>query len=143
MLGGAPAHDIDALRDYGKHIGMAFQIVDDVLDFEADSSVLGKPAGNDLRQGTITLPTLLYMERCGGQGAGADLLRRVVNDRQVPEEEFRTAIDLIRASGVLDEAYAEAERYSDLAKRDLEYVPAGDSRNLLLGLADVALQRTY
>jgi geranylgeranyl pyrophosphate synthase len=143
VLGGAPPADVQALRDYGRQVGMAFQIVDDVLDFEADTAALGKPAGNDLRQGTITLPVMLYMERCGGQGAGADLLRRVVAARRVPEDEVQAAIDLIRASGVLNEAAAAAERYSDEAKRSLEQVPAGESRDLLLHLADVALQRTY
>lgn len=143
VLGGAPPDDIMALREYGKNIGMAFQIIDDVLDFEADTTVLGKPAGNDLRQGTITLPVMLYMEQCDGQGEGADLLRRVVAGRQVPEEDYHAAVDLIRTSGVLSATYTEAERFGDLAKRHLERVPASESRDLLLRLADVALQRAY
>ena len=56
----------------------------------------GKPAGNDLRQGTITLPVLLYMERCGGQGAGADLLRRVIGERKATEDEIDAALTVIR-----------------------------------------------
>ncbi len=143
VLGGAPDDEIEALRAYGRHMGMAFQIVDDVLDFEADSGDLGKPAGNDLRQGTITLPVMIYMERCGGQGEGADLLRRVVSGRQAPEEDHRAAVDLIRASGVLTAALAEAERFSQAAKDCLDHIPAGESHDLLLRLADVALQRTY
>jgi geranylgeranyl pyrophosphate synthase len=143
VLGGAPAADIEALREYGKHIGMAFQIVDDVLDFEASAEALGKPAGNDLRQGTITLPVLLYMDRCGGQGDGADLLRRVIDSRQATEDEYRAALAIIRASGVLNEAYGEAERYSELAKQCLARVPVTESRALLMRLADVALQRAY
>jgi geranylgeranyl pyrophosphate synthase len=143
VLGGAPPADIEALREYGKHIGMAFQIVDDVLDFEASAEALGKPAGNDLRQGTITLPVLLYMDRCGGQGDGADLLRRVIDSRQATEDEYRAALAIIRASGVLNEAYGEAERYSELAKQSLARVPVTESRALLMRLADVALQRAY
>jgi geranylgeranyl pyrophosphate synthase len=143
VLGGAPDEDIEALRDYGRYIGMAFQIVDDVLDFEADSTALGKPAGHDLRQGTITLPAMLYMERAGSRGDGADLLRRVMNGSQAPDEDYDAAVNLIRASGVLNDAYAEAERYSELAKRRLDQIPDSDSRDLLLRLADVALQRAY
>ena len=143
VLGGAPPAEVEALRAYGKQIGMAFQIIDDVLDFEADTAVLGKPAGNDLRQGTITLPAMIYMERCGGQGEGADLLRRVVSGRQVPEEDVSAAVALIRASGVLNEAIAEAERWSAAAKENLAGLPDGESRDLLLRLADAALQRTY
>jgi geranylgeranyl pyrophosphate synthase len=143
VLGGASEEDITALRAYGRHIGMAFQIIDDVLDFEADSAVLGKPAGNDLRHGTITLPAMIYMERCGGQGEGADLLRKVVGGRQATEEDCRAAVDLIRASGVLNEASAEAERYSQMAKADLADIPAGESRELLVQLAEMAFQRTY
>jgi geranylgeranyl pyrophosphate synthase len=143
VLGGAPDEDITALREYGRLVGMAFQIVDDVLDFEADTSVLGKPAGNDLRQGTVTLPTMLYMEQCRGQGDGADLLRRVLNGREAPEADHLAAVSLIRASGVLNEAYAEAERYGALAKQHLARIPASESRDLLLRLAEAGLQRTY
>lgn len=143
VLGGAPMDDVVALRDYGRQIGLAFQIVDDVLDFEGDTTALGKPAGNDLRQGTITLPVLLYMERCGGQGDGADLLRRVIGDRKATEDEIDAALQVIRVSGVLNEAYAEAECLSFQAKQSLERVPAVESRDLLMRLADVALQRTY
>ena len=143
VLGGAPDDEIEALRDYGRQIGMAFQIVDDVLDFEMDSRALGKPAGNDLRQGTITLPMLLFMERVSGQGHEADLLRRVVSNRQATEEEYRVALDLVRASGVLDQAYGVAEGFSVQAKQSLARVPASESRELLLRLADLALQRTY
>lgn len=143
ILGGAPADEITALRDYGRNIGMAFQIIDDVLDFEADTAALGKPAGNDLRQGTITLPVLLYMDQCGGQGSGADLLRHVVSDRQSSVEDHQAAIELIRSSGVLHAAIAEAERYSDQAQKDLARIPINDSSQRLLRLAEVALQRAF
>ncbi|MCC6626078.1 MAG: polyprenyl synthetase family protein [Chloroflexi bacterium] len=142
-LGGAPTADVDTLRAYGRNIGLAFQVIDDVLDFEATTEILGKPAGNDLRQGTITLPVLLYMEQCGGRGDGADLVRRVAESRDATAAEQQTAVNVIRASGVLNDACAEAERYSALAKECLAGVPATESRDLLVRLADVALQRAY
>jgi geranylgeranyl pyrophosphate synthase len=143
VLGGASDADVRALRDYGRSIGMAFQIIDDVLDFELDTAALGKPAGNDLRQGTITLPMLIYMERSGGVGEGAELLRQVIGQRQASEEDFEAALALVRASGVLDEAIEVAERYSRQAKDSLAQVPDSPSRDVLMQLADVALQRTH
>jgi geranylgeranyl pyrophosphate synthase len=86
---------------------------------------------------------MLYMEQCQGQGEGADLLRRVLNGREAPEEDHHAAVNLIRASGVLNAAYAEAERYSAQAKQHLARIPASESRNLLLRLAEAGLQRAY
>ena len=63
LVAGASEGWVNALRDYGENVGMAFQIVDDILDFSATSEELGKPAGSDLLAGTLTLPTLLYMDR--------------------------------------------------------------------------------
>jgi geranylgeranyl pyrophosphate synthase len=142
-LGGAPTDDVDALRAYGRNIGMAFQIIDDVLDFEGSTELLGKPAGNDLRQGTVTLPVLLYLENHGGQGDGVDLLRKVVTSREATAEDHQAAVDVIRASGVLRAAEVEAERFSEQAKACLATTPASESRDLLQRLADVALQRAY
>ena len=63
ILSGAPEEQVQALRDYGCNIGMAFQIVDDLLDVQGDASAIGKPVGNDLMQGVLTLPAIMLMER--------------------------------------------------------------------------------
>ena len=63
VLGDAPEHEVQALRDYGYNIGMAFQVGDDLLDFQGDASNLGKPVGSDLLNGVLTLPTIMLMER--------------------------------------------------------------------------------
>ena len=63
VLSGGPEDMVQCLKAYGHNLGMAFQIVDDILDFEGTEEEIGKPVGNDLLQGTLTLPTLLLMER--------------------------------------------------------------------------------
>ena len=63
MVAGAPPEQVEAMRVYGLHLGIAFQIVDDILDFTGDPAVMGKPVGSDLAGGTLTLPTILYMQR--------------------------------------------------------------------------------
>ena len=81
MLGGVTPEQETALRDYGFNLGIAFQLVDDLLDYTADAAALGKPVGGDLREGKVTLPIILLLQR---GGAEADrLIRDVVRDRTV------------------------------------------------------------
>ncbi len=86
MLGPTTREQQDALWDYGLNIGMAFQIVDDLLDFTGDEVVLGKPVGGDLREGKMTLPVIHLLQR-GGEGA--ELIRRIVDARAATLEEWR------------------------------------------------------
>ena len=76
MIAGLARGLVEALRSYGENLGMAFQIVDDILDFTGDEAELGKPAGSDLMQGTLTLPSLLLIERYPDEQPGEALLRR-------------------------------------------------------------------
>ena len=103
MLGPTTREQQEALWDYGLNIGMAFQIVDDLLDFTGEEVALGKPVGGDLREGKMTLPVIHLRER-GDARAGA-LLRKVVESRDVTLEEWReirsaagaVALDRLRA----------------------------------------------
>src|SRR3954447_8473529 len=86
VIGSAPEEDVQSLRRYGTELGMAFQIVDDVLDLREGTQQLGKPAGNDIRQGTVTLPTMLYSAGLAVGSADAEFLRAVVaGDLDGPE----------------------------------------------------------
>ena len=91
MVAGLAEERCQALRSYGENLGMAFQIMDDILDFTADATELGKPAGSDLMNGTLTLPSLLLIERdpegnpvkryfAGRQGQGGELAARAEAD---------------------------------------------------------------
>ena len=141
VIGGAPPATVAELRAFGRDLGMAFQVMDDVLDVRADTADLGKPAGNDLRQGTVTLPTMLYAAGLADGSAEADHLRAVV----AGENEDAAAIDAvvwaIRASGAIEAATAVAEDHVARAKARLAVVPDAETRALLEDVADFALAR--
>jgi len=141
ILGGAPEPHVQALRAYGADLGMAFQIIDDVLDLREGTQQLGKPAGQDLRQGTVTLPTMLYAAGLAPNVPEAIRLHAVVGG----DDEDAAAVDQvvadIRASGALDVATRAAEEFVERAKDRVGIVPDAETRDLLAGLADFALSR--
>jgi len=125
-----------ALRDYGENVGMAFQVVDDILDFSGDEAEMGKPVGSDLMQGTLTLPSLLVME-----GHPRDNpVKRFFRHRHSPRH-LAEAVDMVLRSGVLDECYRVAGGFRDRAHAALEGLPAGSARESLAEIADYVLER--
>lgn len=141
ILGNAPESHIQALRAFGRDIGLAFQIVDDVLDLREGTAGIGKPAGQDLRQGTVTLPTMLYAAQVPPDSAESELLKAVIAGDVTDEASLDAVIIAIRASGALAAALDDAERYVDRAKARLEIVPDAETRALLAELADFAVTR--
>src|SRR5690606_33031179 len=114
MLGAAePAHRT-ALRNYGFDLGLAFQIVDDVLDYTADEQVLGKPLASDLRDGKVTLPVILLLERAGAEAE--PVVHKIIADGQVTPEEWRTLRGLLDRHGAIDAAFERAIRHATRAK---------------------------
>ncbi len=142
ILGGAPESDILALRDYGANLGLAFQIMDDILDLREETSELGKPAANDLRQGTVTLPTMLYAATLPAASAEAEALRAVVSGDNDDPAGIEAVVSSIRASGALASATEVAESYVERAKTYLVAVPDAETRDLLGQVADFALARS-
>jgi octaprenyl-diphosphate synthase len=125
-----------ALRDYGEGMGMAFQIVDDILDFSGDEAEMGKPVGSDLLQGTLTLPSLLVMERHTRDNPVKRFFRHRHSPRHLAE-----AVDMVLNSGVLDECYEVAGGFRDRAHAALEALPASGARESLAEIADYVLKR--
>lgn len=140
ILGEAPPESVVALRRFGADVGMAFQIIDDVLDLRENTAHLGKPSGLDLRQGTITLPTLIFVEQADSEGRA--LAQRVIDGR-ASEPEQEELISAIRASGALTTALDEAECYITGALTALESIPDGEPRRMLTALAEHSLSRTH
>jgi octaprenyl-diphosphate synthase len=129
-----------ALREYGFNLGIAFQIVDDVLDYTADERALGKPIGGDLREGKVTLPVILLLRSAGAEAA--DLVQRVLAERTVSEDDWRTIKDLLARHGAVDAAFARAVTYAQDAKERLAAAfPASAERDGLLALTDYVLSR--
>ena len=140
LLGECRPEQRVALREYGFDLGIAFQIVDDVLDYMADQSALGKPIGGDLREGKVTLPIILLLQRTGPEVSA--LVQRIVTDGDVTPEDWRTIKDLLASHGVVDAAYAKAVVYGERAKAHLAAAfPPSTEREALISLVDYVLSR--
>ncbi|NPA05941.1 MAG: polyprenyl synthetase family protein [Chloroflexi bacterium] len=130
----------ETARQYGYHIGMAFQIVDDILDYVGDSRQVGKPVGNDLRNGLITLPALYYMET---HPDDPDLQTVLQEGHLFDEERLRALVSRIRASDAIARASAMAREHIAQARRALESLPPRPERDALAELAQYVTERTF
>jgi len=137
VLSGAPEPQVQALREYGRTLGMAFQIVDDVLDFVGDERELGKPVGSDLRQGIVTLPALYFHE----MPTADDTLIKVLNDPS--EEEVKAVVAAIRESGAVESALDEARTFAQRSQESLQILPHNEYRQAMLDLADYVVERRW
>jgi geranylgeranyl pyrophosphate synthase len=132
----------ESLRIYGYNLGMAFQIVDDVLDFTGEETVMGKPAGSDLREGTVTLPGLLLLERYPQENPiKRYFAARRGRDKRVREERLQEAIAMVRSTEVLELSMEFANDYVTRALAAIEGLPATDARATLRGLGSHVLTR--
>lgn len=139
ILGDAGLAAEEAMAAYGAHLGTAFQLIDDVLDYSGDHALIGKNVGDDLAEGKTTLPLIYAMKH--GSAAQARLVRDAVVSGGI--EELGAVLEAIRASGALDYARAQAQAESRTACAALEVLPRSNDRNYLLQLADFAVTRTY
>lgn len=137
LLAGLDAARTQALHDYGHALGMAFQIADDILDYEADEGALGKHLGDDLAEGKPTLPLIHVIARAAG--AEAARLREAVADGG--REHLADVLAAIRAHGGLDYARAQADRYAGVAVDALAPLPDSPYREALAFLARFAVAR--
>lgn len=141
VIGEAPEAHIQALRGYGSDVGMAFQIVDDVLDLTQSSADIGKPAGNDLRQGTITLPVMAFVCKVGVESESGQTLRGIVEGSITDDDTINAIVTEIRESGAIEEALDVAREFAARAKQRIEIVPDLSTRDLLDEVADLSFQR--
>jgi octaprenyl-diphosphate synthase len=139
MLGPTTREQQEALWDYGLNIGMAFQIVDDLLDFTGEEQVLGKPVGGDLREGKMTLPMIHLFSR--GDARAQTLIRTVVDARSVTVDEWREIRTLLAQARSIDYAQRAASDFVERAKKALYAFPPSDARDALLFLPDYVISR--
>ncbi len=141
ILSQAPEESVEILREYGFNLGIAFQIVDDVLDFTGSEKKMGKPIGSDLAQGTLTLPAMLLLERYPKNNPVAELF----NNQDMPEaekqERIKQALDLVRGLEVPKQCHELASEYCTKACQRLELLPDSPSRQALKELADLVISR--
>ncbi len=130
---------IKRLGRYGYDVGMAFQIVDDVFDIVSTQNRIGKPVGNDIREGDITLPMLRAMQT--GSEEDREFLRSVIGQEPLDEDEVERALNIIRNSGGVEYSLDKAREYVESAKAQLEPFDDSPARKMLLSIADYVLNR--
>ena len=136
VLSNAPADQLDLLHRFGRQLGLAFQVVDDILDFTGSDAQLGKPAASDLASGTLTAPVLFAMEE---QPALAGLIEREFSE----EGDLTQALELVRQSSGIQRSRAMAEEMANEAGDCLAFLPSGAARDALLDLPEFVLSRLY
>jgi octaprenyl-diphosphate synthase len=140
MLGpGTNTEQEDALWDYGLNIGMAFQLVDDLLDFTGEEDALGKPVGGDLREGKMTLPVIHLL--ASGDARAEVLIRKIVKERDASIDEWRELRNLLAQHRSIDYAQRVATDFVERAKAALDLFPASAERDALMYLPDYVLSR--
>jgi geranylgeranyl pyrophosphate synthase len=129
---------INRMKSFGYNLGIAFQIVDDILDFVSNQDHLGKPVANDLRQGIITLPTLCYLESNSDGNEIYETLRRAEMD----EHQLQDLITSIRSSDAVECALDQAKEYISKSEEILATMPETIEREALFELAQYVAERT-
>ena len=139
MIGTLSPAQEQALWDYGFNLGTAFQLVDDLLDYTADQTALGKPIGSDLREGKLTLPMILLRDRAPERAR--PIIEKVVRAADVTDEAWRQLLGLLREYDIVPQVTRRAAEYAETARRQLAAFPPSRERDALTGLADYVLSR--
>jgi geranylgeranyl pyrophosphate synthase len=141
ILSEAPEASVKILRDYGFNLGVAFQIVDDVLDFVGNEEEMGKPIGSDLAQGTLTLPAMLLLEQYPEDNPVKDLFRNPDMPEDAKRAKVRWAIEMVQQSSIVKQCYEFALEYCQKACGGLDKLPDKPCRQALMDLADLVVIR--
>ena len=136
-----PKVEREALASFGLNLGLAFQLVDDALDYSAEQAKLGKSVGDDFREGKITLPIILAFRR--GNEAERDFWRRTVERLEQTDADLAEAQKLIRKHGALDDTIARARHYAAVSKDALGIFPDGPIKAALEDVIDFCVERAY
>lgn len=139
LLAGVPEKSEKALSDYGLNLGIAFQMIDDLLDYTADPTVLGKEIGADLKEGKLTLPIIHTMS----QISSSDKRRMdgIISKQDFSLDEFKTLIDMLNQYGGITYTKASALKRIESAKEALSEFQPTEEKGLLLDIADYAVDR--
>ena len=139
VIGEASAEQREALRVYGANLGMAFQLVDDALDYAADQAVLGKEVGDDFREGKVTLPVLAAYEH--GSEEDRVFWRRVIEDSEQQDGDLAAALERIAATDAIGITLARAEDYAAKAREALDLFRQSELKDLLRDTASYSVSR--
>jgi octaprenyl-diphosphate synthase len=130
-----------ALRSYGKNLGLAFQLIDDALDYSGEQAKLGKSVGDDFREGKITLPVVLSFRR-GSEDERA-FWRRTLQDAEIGEGDLEKASAYVRKSGAIDDTIKRARHYGAMASDALAIFPDSREKSALLDAVEFCISRLH
>jgi len=136
-----PRVEEEALETYGMNLGIAFQLIDDVLDFSAEQAMLGKAIGDDFREGKITLPIILAFRR--GDDEERVFWRRTLEDLQQTEDDLPRALELMTKHNALTDTVARAQHYGAIARDSLCLFGDGEEKRALDELIDFCIHRAH
>ena len=139
ILGGRTANERKALRNFGYNLGIAFQLMDDVLDYTSYNDVLGKHVGTDLKEGKVTLP-LIYVLNSAGEKERASIESALAKQR-ITKQDFNRIRRMIEKKGGIAYTMDATKKHLDMAKKRLDIFPASQYKTALLELADYMLKR--
>jgi octaprenyl-diphosphate synthase len=139
ILAGATQTEEQALSEYGFNIGLAFQMVDDLLDYTADTLILGKRVGADLKEGKLTLPVIYALKKT--ERKDRVFLESLLRDKNFSVDAFEKVVDILKKSGGLDYTYSVASQRVSAAKKALSVFKNSETKKTLLDIADYALNR--
>jgi len=139
ILSGAPEESVKALKEYGYNVGIAFQIVDDILDFTSTEEELGKPVGSDLAQGTLTMPAMLLLKYYPDNNPVKNLFENKNNRDE--QKNIERAIELVRDSSIVEECYSAAAGYCAKARQNLVGLPENTTHQALTKLTSYIVER--
>jgi len=139
ILGGATPHQEEALGKYGHDLGMAFQIVDDVLDLTASEDVLGKPVASDLREGKVTMAVIHALERC--TASEREKIENILEDRAFNGVTHADILEILERYGSLEAASAHAAQYAESARKSICYFPDSEIKRALLWAPEFVVAR--
>lgn len=139
LIGGMSREDARRMAAYGHAIGMAFQVTDDLLDVLQTSEQIGKPVGNDIRQGIVTLPVIRAM----AVSPDAAELRNIVTNPEMTDDDMQRAIDIVLATDGVDVAKAKADQYLDEARQSLPDCLPAEIHDAFIEVADFIGERDF
>jgi octaprenyl-diphosphate synthase len=139
IVNGSPRDIEDALGNYGMHLGTAFQIIDDVLDYSGETDLIGKNVGDDLAEGKPTLPLLFAMKH--GTAEEAEIIRKAIQEGNA--NHFQRILGIVQRTGALDHAYRQAEAEAALAQTAIAALPSSQYKDALLELLTFAVTRKF
>lgn len=142
VLGGGTDDEIRELRQFASDMGMAFQVVDDILDLREGTETLGKPAGNDLKQGVVTVPVMIFAETLGADSDVRKTIQGIIEGEVTDQSRIDDVLAEIRASGALEAAEEVAADYVRSARERLSIVKDAETREYLSQMLDLAVVRT-